>query len=249
MPLVCLVGSQAGVGGLAQSFLDREALSVRTLSAGPGLIQRMQDLRPSLIMVDTMISNNHGLDLCRTIRKNDAFARTPVILMAAKASEEERVAGLELGADDYISEFSSKREFVARVNAVMRRFRRPAAVPASKYASVSSFPYPFAGPAQSTIKTEDIEIDTSAMKISIRGNEIETTTLEYRLMFYLAHHRARVFSRDQLLDAVWGAQYVSPRSVDACVRRLRRKIEPNQASPTYLKTIRGAGYCLAAGRV
>jgi len=90
----------------------------------------------------------------------------------------------------------------------------------------------------------DIEIDPGAMRISVRGGEIMTTNLEFHLLYYLLHNQGRVFTRDQLLDAVWGAKYVELRSVDACVRRLRRKIEPDPLRPTYLKTVRGAGYCL-----
>jgi two-component system phosphate regulon response regulator PhoB len=139
--------------------------------------------------------------------------------------EEDRIRGLELGADDCINKPFASRELVARVQAVLRRFSRrlPNAV----------------------TKIGDIEIDLAAMRLCVRGAEISTTTLEFRLMDYLARNQGRVFTRDQLLDAVWGEmQFITPRSVDACVRRIRDKIEPNSARPTYLKTIRGVGYRL-----
>jgi two-component system response regulator MtrA len=98
-----------------------------------------------------------------------------------------------------------------------------------------------------TISIGDLEIDPTAMKISVRGTEIVTTNLEFRLLYYLVHHQARVFTRDQLLDVVWGTQNVELRSVDACIRRLRRKIEADPLRPIYLKTVRGAGYSLQGG--
>lgn len=153
--------------------------------------------------------------------------------MTAGNAEEDRVRGLELGGDDCISKPFSSRELVARVQAVLRRFARRRPTP--------------------VMQIGDIEIDLSAMRLLVRGAEISTTTLEFRLMDYLARNHGRVFTRDQLLDAVWGEmQFVTPRSVDACIRRIREKIEPDSTRPTYLKTIRGVGYRLdsaASGRL
>jgi len=245
MQTVLIVAGETGVAQLAQHHLERARFVVHLLSAETNLIKRAHRIQPALILIDTSISADGGLGLCRQIRALDSLARTPLILLAAKSSEEERVAGLEAGGDDYISEFSSGREFVARIQAVIRRFARPV----SRGIPPASVPLQhfLADTSASRIRTGDIEIDTSAMKLMVRGSEVTTTTLEFRLMYYLSHHRACVFSRDQLLDAVWGTQYVSPRTVDACVRRLRHKIEPNRARPTYLRTIRGAGYCLDVG--
>jgi DNA-binding response OmpR family regulator len=121
----------------------------------------------------------------------------------------------------------SPRELVARVQAVLRRFTAPV--------------------VRAGTESADLIIDSLAMKLSVRGSEVPTTSLEFRLIEYLARHRGQVFTRDLLLDAVWGdMQFVTPRSVDACIRRIREKIEPNRASPTYLKTIRGVGYRLDA---
>ncbi|MCU1296267.1 MAG: response regulator with CheY-like receiver domain and winged-helix DNA-binding domain, partial [Acidobacteriaceae bacterium] len=138
---------------------------------------------------------------------------------------------------------SSGREVVARVRAVMRRVARrehhdwvPHTFPL--------FPYPSIGTPGPTMRMGDLEIDPTAMTISVRGNEIVTTSLEFRLLYYLVHNQARVFTRDQLLDVVWGSQNVELRSVDACVRRLRRKIEADPLRPVYLRTVRGAGYFL-----
>jgi two-component system phosphate regulon response regulator PhoB len=134
-----------------------------------------------------------------------------------------RVLGLELGADDYITKPFATRELVARVKAVLRRFERPT--------------------TPSIISFEEVIIDANAMQLKVRGELTTTTATEFRLLDYLARHPGRVFSRDHLLDAVWGdARFVTPRSVDVYVRRIREKIEVDAENPRYLKTVRGAGY-------
>ncbi|HVI09877.1 MAG TPA: response regulator transcription factor [Candidatus Binatia bacterium] len=245
MPVVFFIEGGSGMRQIVQPHLERAGFLTQALSAEANIVQRAQQIHPALIMIDTMVGGGRGIERCRKIRAVQTLSRTPVILLAAKSSEEERVAGLEAGADDYISDFSSGREIIARLQAVVRRFSR--LVPCAGIPQPSAAFANFLAGTASTIKTGDIEIDTSSMRVMVRGSEIATTTLEFRLIYYLSHHRACVFSRDQLLDAVWGTQYVSPRTVDACVRRLRHKLEPNRSSPTYLKTIRGAGYCLDPG--
>ena len=151
------------------------------------------------------------------------LAAIPVIFLTAKSGEADRILGLELGADDYIPKPFSPREMVARVKAVLRRFERP----------LSDAP----------LHVGEIEIDPGAMKVAVRGAPITTTATEFRLLEYFARHIGRVFTRDQLLDSVWrDTAYVTPRSVDVYVRRIREKIEADAESPRYLKTMRGAGY-------
>ncbi len=245
MGLVFVVEGGTDVGRVAQRCLESANFAVRVLSVERNVIQQAAQVRPAAILIDALASKGRGLELCTQIRANFSLARTPVILLAVHASEEQRIQGLELGADDYITGLHSAPELVARVQAVIRRFART--LPwqnESSLGTLSSFSSFL--PGTGSIKTGDIEIDPSAMRFMIRGGEIEVTSLEFRLIYYLSFNRSRVFSRDQLLDAVWGTQFGSPRCVDACVRRLRRKIEPNLTKPTYLKTVRGAGYCLAA---
>ena len=170
-----------------------------------------------------MVPGGDGLELCRQIRQTPALNSIPVIFLTAKGGEADRVLGLELGADDYISKPFSPREMVARVKAVLRRFERPL--------------------APSPIKIGDVEIDPGAMTLTVRGQIVATTATEFRLLDYFARHTGRVFTRDQLLDAVWrDTAYVTPRSVDVYVRRIREKIEPDPEDPRYLRTVRGAGY-------
>ncbi len=170
-----------------------------------------------------MIPGGDGLDICRQVRQIPALALVPVIFLTAKAAEADRVVGLELGADDYITKPFSPRELVARVKAVLRRFDQPL--------------------APNVVTAGDVEIDTGAMSLMVRGKIVPTTATEFRLLDYLARHTGRVFTRDQLLDAVWrDTAFVTPRSVDVYVRRLREKIERDPENPRLLRTVRGAGY-------
>lgn len=242
MAFVFVVEGGTEIGRVAQRCLESANFAVRLLSVERNVIQQATQVRPAVILIDAMASKGRGLELCAQIRATPALARTPVILLAVHASEEQRIQGLELGADDYITALLGTPELVARVQAVIRRFSRTSPWQSeSSLGTLSSF-LSATGP----IKTGDLEIDPLAMRFMVRGDEVEVTSLEFRLIYYLSFNRSRVFTRDQLLDAVWGTQYGSPRCVDACVRRLRRKIEPNVTRPTYLKTVRGAGYCLAA---
>jgi DNA-binding response OmpR family regulator len=244
--LLCERERRSNAGRLALEHLEQERFTVRIFSTGPEVLEQLEQFQPSLIFIETSMSRRSALEVCGGIRRTRSLARIPLILLAANASEEERVMGLEAGADDYITEPYSGREVIARVRAVMRRFARYDIQPMVTHEFPAFLPSA-TGILSPKIKAGDIEIDSTAMRISVRGSEVATTGLEFRLLYYLVHNQARVFSRDQLLDAVWGPQNVELRSVDACVRRLRRKIEPDPLRPTYLKTVRGAGYCWRVG--
>jgi len=182
---------------------------------------------PALLLVALMMPDGTGVQLCRAFRGNPLLSHIPVVFMLEDDREEHRVLALDCGGDDCIVKPFSQRELVARVQAVLRRLAPRAHGPGSR--------------------TPELMIDSSAMKLSVRGSDVATTSLEFRLIEYLARHRGQVFTRDLLLDAVWGeTQFVTPRSVDACIRRIREKIEPDRAAPTYLKTVRGVGYRLDA---
>src|SRR5579863_892009 len=224
--LIFVVEDENEVCELAQQCLEDAGYVVRTFSTA-NVIREVEEKRPSLLLLTMMMPDGNGLDLCRCIRENHTLARTPIVFLIPEAAEEHRAFALESGGDDCIVKPFSPRELVARVQAVLRRFA-PATV-------------------RSRTQSADLVIDSLAMKLSVRGSEVPTTSLEFRLIEYLARHRGQVFTRDLLLDAVWGdMQFVTPRSVDACIRRIRGKIEPDRASPTYLKTIRGVGYRLDA---
>ena len=224
--LIFVVEDEAEVCELARQCLEEAGYVVRTFSTAD-VIREAEDKDPSLILLTMVMPDGNGLDLCRCIRENHALARTPIVFLIPEAAEEHRALALESGGDDCIVKPFSPRELVARVQAVLRRFAPPN--------------------GRSRMEPPDLVIDSLAMKLSVRGSEVPTTSLEFRLIEYLARHRGQVFTRDLLLDAVWGdMQFVTPRSVDACIRRIREKIEPDRTSPTYLKTIRGVGYRLDA---
>jgi len=224
--LIFVVEDESEVCELAQQCLEEAGYVVRTFSTA-NVIREVEEKRPSLLLLTMMMPDGNGLDLCRYIRENHTLARTPIVFLIPEAAEEHRAFALESGGDDCIVKPFSPRELVARVQAVLRRFAP--------------------GTGRSRTQSADLVIDSLAMKLSVRGSEVPTTSLEFRLIEYLARHRGQVFTRDLLLDAVWGdMQFVTPRSVDACIRRIREKIEPDRTSPTYLKTIRGVGYRLDA---
>ena len=220
---IFVVEDDLDISRLVRHHLEGAGFPVRLYSTGNMVLTDAERQRPVLFLLDIMVPGKDGLELCRQIRQSVALASIPVIFLTAKSSESDRVLGLELGADDYIPKPFSPRELVARVKAVLRRFERPLS------------PGPFA--------VDEIQIDPSAMTLSIRGGHVPTTATEFRLLDYFVRHTGRVFTRDQLLDAVWrDTSYVTPRSVDVYVRRIREKIEPDPENPRYLKTVRGAGY-------
>ena len=217
------VEDDTDISRLVRHHLESAGYGVRSFSSAANVITDAERQPPALFPLDIMLPGGDGLELCRRIRQTSALAMIPVIFLTAKATESDKVIGLELGADDYIPKPFSPRELVARVRAVLRRFERPL--------------------APVMVKAGDIEIDSGGMTLTVRGVLTQTTATEFRLLEYLARHPGRVFTRDQLLDAVWrDTHYVTPRSVDVYVRRIREKIEANPDEPRYLKTVRGAGY-------
>jgi DNA-binding response OmpR family regulator len=222
-PSIFVVEDDPDISFLVRHHLDGAGFAVKIFSTGGSVIEESEHQRPGLFLLDIMVPGKDGLELCRQIRKMPSLSATPIIFLTAKSSEADRILGFELGADDYISKPFSPRELVARVKAVMRRFERPL--------------------SQGPLRVGDIEIDRTAMTVKVDGDVITTTATEFRLLEYFARHVGRVFSRDQLLDSVWrDTSYVTPRSVDVYVRRIREKIERDPEDPRYLKTVRGAGY-------
>ena len=208
---------------LVQYHLEAAGFAVKPYQTQGTIVADAERQPPALFLLDIMVPGGDGLDLCRRLRQNPSLSIVPIIFLTARAQENDRVLGLELGADDYITKPFGTRELIARVKAVLRRFERPS--------------------TPSVLKFENVEIDANAMQLRIAGELVTTTATEFRLLDYLARHPGRVFSRDHLLDAVWGdARFVTPRSVDVYVRRIREKIESDPELPRYLKTMRGAGY-------
>ncbi len=220
---VFVLEDEADISRLVQYHLESAGYTVKPYLAIGSIIPDAERNPPALFLLDIMVPGGDGLDLCRRLRQKSTLSSIPIIFLTARAAENDLVQGLDLGADDYITKPFGTRELVARVKAVLRRFERPA--------------------APSIVQFENIEIDAHAMQLRVGGELVTTTATEFRLLDYLARHPGRVFSRDHLLDAVWGdARFVTPRSVDVYVRRIREKIEADPEVPRYLKTMRGAGY-------
>ena len=224
-----MVEDDADIARLVRHHLEGAGYRTRVFATTLPVIAEAEKDLPAIFFLDVMVPGGDGFDLCRRIRGQRRLQTIPIIFLTAKTSEADRIMGLELGADDYISKPFSPRELVARVRAVLRRFERPL--------------------APAVTKIGDIEIDSGAMTVTVRGGQITTTATEFRLLEYLARHPGRVFTRDQLLDAVWrDTAFVTPRSVDVYVRRIREKIEEDPEDPRYLRTLRGAGYRFEAAK-
>jgi two-component system phosphate regulon response regulator PhoB len=220
---IFVLEDDADISRLVQHHLETAGFDARLYQTPTNLIPDAERQAPALFLLDIMVPGGDGMDVCRRLRNHTGLSTIPIIFLTARASENDRVLGLDMGADDYITKPFGTRELVARVKAVLRRFERPA------------------GPL--VISFEEVVIDAGAMQLMVRGEVTTTTATEFRLLDYLARHPGRVFSRDRLLDAVWGdARFVTPRSVDVYVRRIREKIEIDPENPRYLKTVRGAGY-------
>lgn len=221
--VVFVVEDDLDISRLIQHNLSSAGFSVQVFSSGNEVVIEALREKPSLFLLDIMLPGITGFEICRQIRRAELLAKTPVIFLTARTAEEDRVRGFELGGDDYIVKPFSPRELVARVRTVLRT-RLEAAAPAA-------------------IQLGDLEIDPLSMTIRVQGRVVPTTVREFRLLEYFANHRGRVFTRDQLLDGVWReTSWVTPRSVDVYVRRLREKIEADPHHPRYLKTLRGIGY-------
>jgi two-component system phosphate regulon response regulator PhoB len=225
--VVFVLEDDADIRRLVQYQLEGAGYVVRAYPAVGAIVQDAERQRPALFLLDIMVPGGDGLDLCKRLRLNPMLASVPIIFLTARAGENDRVHGLELGADDYITKPFAMRELLARVKAVLRRFERPAETLG----------------ASSVLSIDSLEIDGNSMQLRVNNELVTTTATEFRLLDYLARHPGRVFSRDHLLDAVWGdARFVTPRSVDVYVRRIREKIEVDPETPRFLKTMRGAGY-------
>jgi two-component system phosphate regulon response regulator PhoB len=224
-PLIFVVEDDPDVSLLIEFNLRAAGYDVSTFSSANPVLPSAAVLHPALFLLDIMLPGMSGIDLCRQIRQHMQLSQTPIIFLSARTQEPDRVQAFEVGGDGYITKPFSPKELVYRVRNILRT-------------SVEL-------PSPEVIHFGDLEIDVTSMTVRVRGRTVLTTVREFRLLEYLARHHGRVFTRDQLLDAVWkeGA-YVTPRSIDVFIRRLRGKIEEDPHHPCYLKTLRGIGYRL-----
>ena len=225
---IIVLEDDSDIANLVRHHLQGAGFNVRLCASGDELLPQARKQPPALFLLDIMVPGHSGFEVCRQIRESRDLARVPIIFLTARAGEEDRVRGLDLGADDYITKPFGIRELTARVRAVLRRFEQP---------------------LTTSITTPDFELHSESMTLKVRGKPTDVTATEFRLLHFLASHPGRVYSRDQVLDAVWrDLSFVTPRSVDVYIRRLREKIEQDPEDPRYLKTVRGAGYKFEAAK-
>ncbi|RMG03634.1 MAG: response regulator [Nitrospirae bacterium] len=226
---IMVVDDEKDIRDLVLYNLKKEGHQVTSFSNGEDALTRIRQNPPDLLILDLMLPGLQGIELCRILRKDPTTEFLPIIMLTAKSEEMDRVVGLEMGADDYITKPFSPRELIARINAVMRRVKR-------------------ATSEKGRISFGDIEIDPSSYQVKKGDTPVSLSATEFRLLLYLAERKGRVFTRQMLLDAVWKNEaYVEPRTVDVHIRRLRMQIEDDPAHPRYIRTKRGVGYFLDDG--
>lgn len=221
MKKIMLIEDDADLYSLLKYNLEKEGFALVGSQTGKGALDLCKRERPDLILLDIMLPDSDGLDICKGIRSHSDLAHIPVIFLTARASEADRIVGLELGANDYIVKPFFIRELIARIKI---QFRPQASAP-------------------KTLKAGSIELDRSGCRVWLAGDEVQLTATEFKLLEFLMSRPKVVFSREQLLDSVWGHdRAVTDRTVDVYILRLRQKIEKDPANPSYIRSVRGFGY-------
>jgi two-component system alkaline phosphatase synthesis response regulator PhoP len=221
---ILVVDDEPGIVAIARDYLDRAGFRVITAGDGTAALRLARAERPSLLVLDLMLPGMDGLDVARVLREDPATHMLPIIMLTARVEEADRLIGLELGADDYITKPFSPRELVARVRAVLRRAEGERE-------------------AATVLRAGDLTIDLQRRSVRRNGEPIELTATEFDLLAILAREPGRPFTRTQLLELAYDVSYAGfDRTVDAHIKNLRRKIEPDPRDPKYVLTIYGVGY-------
>lgn len=225
-PLILVVEDECDISELIRFNLEQEGFAVVVAEDGEQALEAARRARPALVILDLMLPGLSGLEVCRRLRSQDATARLPILMLTAKAAETDRVVGLEMGADDYLTKPFSPRELAARIRAVLRRAYGPDLErPANVY------------------EKGRLRIDFDTYEVFLDGQQVDLSLREFELLRFFVRSPNRVFDRLQILDLVWGQDTnVEPRTVDVHVRRLRKLIERDDAHPELLLTVRGVGY-------
>jgi len=204
--------------------LEKEGFEVSVAYDGEEALQLFYEQKPELVVLDLMLPIVDGFEVCRRLRKTDD---TPIIMLTARGEDIDKILGLELGADDYVTKPFNPRELVARIKAILRRSQAAVLDPAN----------------MQVIKLQNLQIDLFQHKVKVENKEVELTSKEFALLSLLASHPGRVFNREQLLEHVWGYEYYGDaRTVDVHIRHLREKIEPDPSDPELIITVWGTGY-------
>jgi len=228
MKKILLVEDDADLFSLLKYNLEKEGFAFSGLQTGKGAVELSRQVRPDLILLDIMLPDSDGLDICKAIRKDPDLSAVPIIFLTARASETDRIVGLELGANDYVVKPFFVRELIARIKLQFRNQTAPARV----------------------MESDGLELDTTSRRVRLHGTVLALTATEFRLLEFLMTRPGVVFSREQLLNSVWGKdRAITDRAVDVYVLRLRQKIEIDPTSPVLIHSVRGFGYTFEPRRV
>lgn len=229
MTKILITDDEKDIVELISYNLEKEGFSVLKAYDGEAALRAVKVQKPDLIILDLMLPELSGLDVCKAIRNKSETENIPIIMLTAKAEEVDKIIGLEIGADDYITKPFSIKELVARVRAILRRLHNE-----SKQSSKEKYSY------------RGLEIDYASYEVTVDGKKATLSPMEIKLLFFFSRHPGRVYTRDQILDHVWGDDtFVTPRAVDVHIKRLRSQIEKDAENPQYIFTVRGIGYKFA----
>jgi two-component system alkaline phosphatase synthesis response regulator PhoP len=229
MPKILIVDDEQDIVELLSYNLGKEGFSTLKAYDGEAAIGLVRSGKPDLMILDLMLPKMNGLDVCKAIRRNPETASLPIIMLTAKGDEIDKIIGLEIGADDYITKPFSVKELVARVRSILRRMQE-----VEKKTGKEEFNY------------KELAINYASCLVQIKGKPVNLSPTELKLLFFLSRNQGRVYSRNQILDHVWGDDtFITDRAVDVHIRRLRSQIEKDMENPQYILTVRGFGYKFA----
>jgi DNA-binding response OmpR family regulator len=232
MKTILVVDDEPKIAALARDYLEHAGFAVVTASTGRSALETVRRQRPDLVILDLGLPELDGLDVTREIRRDSTL---PIVMLTARDDELDKLLGLELGADDYLTKPFSPRELVARVKAVLRRVDRQG---------------PSGGADREIIRAGELVLEPPRMRAELGGRQVELTPTEFQLLATLAAQPGRIFTRSQLLDALHGVAFESyERAIDTHIKNIRRKLEPDPRTPRYLLTVYGVGYRFADERL
>lgn len=229
MSKILIVDDEKDIADLISYNLEREGFSTIKAFHGDKVLAIIKAQKPDLMILDLMLPGTNGLDICKGIRANPDIAHLPVIMLTAKSNEVDKIIGLEIGADDYMTKPFSVKELIARVRTILRRVQER-----EKSSTKKMFKY------------EELRINYESCTVEVQGRIINLSPTELKILFFLTRNPGRVYSRNQILDHVWGDDtFITDRAVDVHIRRLRNQIEQDMENPRYVLTVRGFGYKFA----
>lgn len=229
MSNILIVDDEQDIVELLSYNLEKEGFSTVKANDGEAALELVRSAKPDLMLLDLMLPKMNGLDICKAVRRNPETANLPIIMLTAKGDEIDKIIGLEIGADDYITKPFSVKELIARVRSILRRTQD-----VDKKTGNEEFEY------------KDMKINYASCLVKISGKQVTLSPTELKLLFFLSRHPGRVYSRNQIIDHVWNDEtFITDRAVDVHIRRLRSQIEKDMENPNYILTVRGFGYKFA----